>query len=288
MTTTTSQPVDTASTNTSEIRQTLRVLDRKGWWHWWNAILVIMLLMGAVVSLSVPHIIDSSDSTSQLELSLAVHGLLGLVLIFSIYSLYQQYLLGSLRGNLAKQVVIATQQEERADAFHELAFLDHLTGLYNRRYGDEHLRRELARAERSGEPFTVLLLDLDEFKGINDRFGHSAGDQALQEFAHQLSRAIRGSDIAVRLGGDEFMVILTECPPDKVDLVLSRLTNVEVEFGNERIPVSSSAGWAQYLTGDTSEELIKRADVALYAQKKGLPPQELQRAEISSEQECEP
>lgn len=247
-----------------------RAINRKVWWHWWNAFLVIMLLMGAIISLTIPNMISVGDSTYQLELTIAVRGLLGLVLIFNVYSLYQQYLLGKLRIDLAKQVELTVAQEERADTFHELAFLDHLTGLYNRRYGDEHLRREILRAERSGDPFTVLLLDLDHFKEINDGFGHSAGDGVLQEFAYRLSRAIRGSDIAVRFGGDEFLVILTECPPDKVEVVLSRMRKFEMEMNNKKIPVSSSSGWTQFLPSDTAEDLIKRADVELYAQKKAI------------------
>jgi diguanylate cyclase (GGDEF)-like protein len=271
MITLTSQPSHSEPENKSaQFRHTFRAINRKVWWHWWNAFLVIMLLMGTIISLTIPNTLSVGDSTYQIELTSAVRGLLGLVLIFNVYSLYQQYLLGKLRIDLAKQVELTVEQEERADTFHELAFLDHLTGLYNRRYGDEHLRREIARAERTGDPFTVLLLDLDHFKEINDEFGHSAGDRVLQEFAHRLSSAIRGSDIAVRFGGDEFLVILIECPPDKIEIVLSRLRNFEIEMNNEKIPVSCSSGWTQVLPGDTAEDLIKRADVALYAQKKAI------------------
>jgi two-component system cell cycle response regulator len=113
----------------------------------------------------------------------------------------------------------------------------------------------------------VLLLDLDNFKGINDRLGHAAGDLVLKEFARRLNKAIRGSDIAVRLGGDEFLVILPECPPEKVEVVLSRLKDFEIEIGQDKIQVSSSRGWAQYEVADTAEELIRRADEALYAHK---------------------
>jgi len=113
----------------------------------------------------------------------------------------------------------------------------------------------------------VLLLDLDNFKGINDRFGHSAGDLVLKEFARRLRKATRVSDVPVRLGGDEFLVILPECPPEKAGVVLTRLTDFEIETGEDRIPVSSSRGWARYELAYTAEELIKRADKALYANK---------------------
>jgi two-component system, cell cycle response regulator len=108
---------------------------------------------------------------------------------------------------------------------------------------------------------------LDNFKDVNDRYGHFAGDLVLKEFARRLSRGTRGSDVAVRLGGDEFLVILPECPPEKVDIVLSRVKDLEVEMGQDRIPVYSSLGWAKYELGDTAEDLIKRADEALYENK---------------------
>ena len=261
----TSQPSGTA-TNDSPVK-ILRLLDRKDWWHWWNTILVIMLLMGAILALSLPKMLGDQDFASQLQLDVAVRGLLGLVLIFNVYMLYQQHLLHQLRNHLSSQIEVATEQRVRAEAFYELAILDPLTGLYNRRFSGERLKTEIASAERRGDPLIVLLLDLDNFKDINDRFGHSAGDLVLTEFARRLSKATRGSDAAVRLGGDEFLVILPACPPEKVDVVLSRLGNFEIEMGEHRIPVSSSHGWARYELADTAEELVKRADEALYANK---------------------
>ena len=262
------QSSDPATNESSlKIRQSLRLLDRKNWWHWWNTVLVILLLMGAIAALSLPQILVDKDLSSQLQIEIAVRGLLGVVLIFNIYMLYQQHLLRRLRNNLSSQMEIATEQRVRAEAFYELAILDPLTGLYNRRFSEEHLRIEMARADRSGTPLVVLLLDLDNFKGINDGYGHSVGDLVLKEFARRLGKGTRGSDVAVRLGGDEFLVILPECPPEKVDTVLSRLTDFAVETGQDRIPVSSSRGWAQYKLDDTAEQLLKRADEALYANK---------------------
>ena len=264
----TSQSSDAATNeNSIEIRRSLRVLDRRNWWHWWNTVLVIMLLMGVIAALSLPKILSDKDLSSQLQIEIAVRGLLGVVLIFNVYMLYQQHLLTRLRNYLSSQMEVATEQRVRAEAFYELAILDSLTGLYNRRYGEEQLRIEIARADRCGNPLVILLLDLDNFKDINDRYGHSAGDLVLKEFARRLSKGTRGSDVAVRLGGDEFLVILPECPPDKVDIILSRVKDFEVETGQDRIPVSSSRGWAQYELADTAEELIKRADKALYANK---------------------
>jgi diguanylate cyclase (GGDEF)-like protein len=257
-------------TPTSDLRTSLRRLDSKASWQWWNAVLVITLLMGTIVVLTLPKEFQYDDPSFQLQLTQAVRGLLGLVLIFNLYTLYQQHLLKLVRKDLAKQIEIASEQKVRAEALYELAILDPLTGLFNRRHSDERLRSEMSRTDRYGDPLIVLVFDLDSFKQINDQFGHGIGDLVLKEFARRLTKAIRGSDFAVRTGGDEFLVVLPECPPEKVKLVLSRLAPFEIELDDKRLHVSSSCGWTQYQIGETSEQLIARADEALYAQKAGL------------------
>jgi len=245
----------------------LRRLDRQDRWRWWNTILVVMLLMSAIVAIWLPTSLGDNNLASRQELDIAVRGLLGLVLIFNMYMLYQQHLLRRLRNYLSSQMEVATEQRVRAEALYELAILDPLTGLYNRRFCEERLRAEIARADRHSDPLMVIALDLDNFKAINDRHGHSDGDLVLKEFARRLSKATRGSDIAVRLGGDEFLVILPECPPEDVQIVLSRITSFEVDCDGKKVAVSSSRGWAQYQLTDTPDELIKRADQALYEEK---------------------
>jgi diguanylate cyclase (GGDEF)-like protein len=245
-----------------EMQQSPRRIDRKDSAYWWNAVLAVTLLMGAIVLLSVAK----PSNRDSLELAIAVRGLLGLVLIFGLYTLYHQHLLRQFRHTLADQAEIAAKQQTRAETLYALAILDPLTGLYNRRFGEEHLRIEIERAGRSNKPLIALLFDLDNFKEINDRHGHAAGDQALKEFAHLLQKATRGSDFAVRMGGDEFLVVLTECPPEKVQLVLSRLAQFHL-LETEAISVSASFGWAQLQLGETSKELLERADKMLYANK---------------------
>jgi diguanylate cyclase (GGDEF)-like protein len=261
------QLADGNSSPAPDIRSSLRQLNRKNWWQWWNAVLVITLLMGMIVVLSLPRVFPENDPSFHLELTSAIRGLLGLVLIFNVYTLYQQHLLKQLRDHLAGQIEITTEQRVRAETLYELAILDPLTGLYNRRHCEERLKAEIARADRYGLPLIVILFDTDKFKLINDRFGHPAGDVALKEFARRLGKAIRGSDSAVRMGGDEFLAVLPECPPEQVGVVLSRLAPFEIDLGGQKALVSSSSGWVQYEAGETAEQLIARADEALYAQK---------------------
>src|SRR5436853_7585168 len=191
----------------------------------------------------------------------AVFGLIALVIIFNIYTISQQILIKRLRRQLL----------ERADHSHilrNLAMIDPLTGLYNRRFAEQRLAAEVARSERRGHPLTVLTLDLNNFKEINDTYGHPAGDQVLQEFASRLNKVVRGADLAVRLGGDEFLVLLPECTLEQLQLVLGRLGSLEVNWQGQKIPVSFSAGWKEYEMGDRPEELLACADRALYARKR--------------------
>jgi two-component system cell cycle response regulator len=145
--------------------------------------------------------------------------------------------------------------------------LDPLTGLHNRRYAQGRLAAEIARAQRYRDSLTVLMLDLDNFKWINDRYGHSAGDVALTIFSERLGAAIRGSDLAVRIGGDEFEVLLPKCTPGQVEAILNRLSPLEIQLDGEKVSLAFSAGWTEYQEGETPEQLLQRADQALYAQK---------------------
>src|SRR6202041_1156096 len=139
--------------------------------------------------------------------------LVGLVLVSSVYLIYQQHMLSKLRNQLADQINSLAKVESLASEVYKLAALDQLTGLYNRRSGEQRLAQEISRAQRHGRPLTVLLIDLDGLKQINDRHGHAAGDLVLKGFSDRLRKAIRGSDLAVRLRGDEFMGLFPECRP---------------------------------------------------------------------------
>ncbi|HXJ17614.1 MAG TPA: GGDEF domain-containing protein, partial [Candidatus Polarisedimenticolia bacterium] len=206
----------------------------------------------------------------------------GLVLIFSVYLVYQQTMIIRMRSQLAEQIESLTKVQNLTNEVYKLAALDQLTGLYNRRSGEQRLAEEISRALRHARPLTVLLIDLDGLKQINDQLGHAAGDLLLRSFSERLQKAIRGSDLAVRLGGDEFMVLLPECRFEEVKHVLSRVEGLEVEYDGARIPCRFSRGWTDYRAGETSEEFLKRADDALYADKRaGKENEPLQPTQVS-------
>ena len=252
----------------SEIRKSLKHLDRQQWWMWSSAVLVILLLTIGVASFSFPSLMHVDDGTYSFYLSQAVRGLIGLVLIFSVYSVYQQSQINKIRGQLADQMDSVAKVESLTEEVYKLAVLDPLTSLHNRRSGEQRLSEEIARSRRHARPLTVLLLDLDDLKQCNDKFGHDAGDVMLRSFGDRLKRAIRGSDLAVRQGGDEFMLILPECRAEEVRHVLGRLHGLEIECAGEKIGVTFACGWADYQPGESAQELLKRADQALYAHKR--------------------
>jgi diguanylate cyclase (GGDEF)-like protein len=251
-----------------QIREHLYHLDRRQWWLWSTTVAVILLLTLAVASFAFPALLSRDDATYSFYLNQAVRALVGLVLVFSVYLVYQQVQLSRLRHEVADQMQSLAKVETLASEVYKLAALDQLTGLYNRRSGEQRLAQEISRAQRHGRPLTVLLMDLDGLKQINDRHGHAAGDTVLKGFADRLQRAIRGSDLAVRLGGDEFMALLPECRSEEVRHVLGRLEGLEFEFDNEKMRLQYSRGWTDYAAGETPQELLKRADSALYENKR--------------------
>jgi len=251
------------------IRRGLRRINRSYWTLWFLAVLIILALTVAVVTLAMTANVSPGDLFDHFRLSQAVRGLVGMVLLFSVYTLHQQIQLMRTRRSLAEQVEISTEQHLLAEQYLKLAMLDPLTGLHNRRYAQERLATEIARAQRGKTSLTVLAMDIDDLKMINDRHGHAAGDLALQIFGERLSKAIRGSDLAVRIGGDEFVVLLPECDLQQVKIVLERLEGLEVEFDSGKTVLRFSAGWTDYQTGETAEQFLQRADQALYNQKQG-------------------
>jgi diguanylate cyclase (GGDEF)-like protein len=250
-----------AETGVKELAEERRRIDRRDWWVRGYSIFVILLLTFAVISLTLPALLTGAETIFKIKLTEAVFGLITLIVLFNMYTIYQEILIKRLRRQLL-------EKQDHSHILRNLAMIDPLTGLYNRRFAEQRLAAEVARSERRGHPLTVLTLDLNNFKQINDTYGHPAGDLVLQEFASRLNKVIRGSDLAVRLGGDEFLVVLPECTLEQLKLVLERLRSFELDWQGQKIPVTFSAGWKDYEMGDRPEEMLARADQALYTNKR--------------------
>jgi two-component system cell cycle response regulator len=155
-----------------------------------------------------------------------------------------------------------------------MATTDTLTGLLNRRAFVESTGRELARTRRYNDKLSVILLDIDHFKHINDRRGHATGDVVLAAVGQLLSNAIRNCDIVARWGGEEFVLLLPSTDLDGAQLVAERireqLAAAEIRDPNgELVPVTASFGVACYAENMTLEQIVDRADRAMYLAKSG-------------------
>jgi diguanylate cyclase (GGDEF)-like protein/PAS domain S-box-containing protein len=163
---------------------------------------------------------------------------------------------------------------ERTNLEHDLrtlAELDELTGIYNRRCFQEEVEKHLRASRRFGDPLTLMLLDVDGFKQINDNYGHQTGDKALQVVARALRSAVRETDLVGRLGGDEFVALLIRADDRGVDRVIGAFRN-SLRFEDPAtgigFPIEASIGIARADgSHDTCETLLRRADRAMYEEK---------------------
>jgi diguanylate cyclase (GGDEF)-like protein/PAS domain S-box-containing protein len=155
----------------------------------------------------------------------------------------------------------------------ELSVRDHLTGLFNRRYMEETLERELLRASRKGLSLDILMIDVDDFKQFNDNFGHAAGDAVLRELSLLLFEHFRGEDVACRYGGDEFVIVLLDASLEKTreraERLCEHIRHLNVQFEGKAFEmIKLSIGIAAFPEhGSTSAEILKAADIALYRAK---------------------
>jgi two-component system cell cycle response regulator len=182
-------------------------------------------------------------------------------------------------AELRARVRAALRMKRSQDLLTEKAQVDALTGLRNRAHMDERLTAEVAGAMRTGRPLSLIMLDLDHFKSLNDAFGHPFGDQVLQRAGDLLARSVRPCDVACRYGGEELAVILTDTTIDGAHAVADRLRNqlrgLELAPRGKPVTVTASFGVAEAIDvasrgGELrASALVAAADAALYAAKRG-------------------
>lgn len=162
---------------------------------------------------------------------------------------------------------------DRLSIFRQLAYRDDLTTLYNRRHFDERLAQEWSRSNRFDEPLTLLLLDLDDFKMVNDLAGHAVGDESLRFVAHHLVAECRRFDVACRLGGDEFAVILPGTNTEGARALVERLSVVLLTSPDgpvlpSPLAIRVSSGIAERHEASSPQDFFEKADAAMYAIKR--------------------
>jgi diguanylate cyclase (GGDEF)-like protein/putative nucleotidyltransferase with HDIG domain len=229
-----------------------------------------------------PVLIDDVDIVEELE-PIAVQESMVLRSICAVPLAYRGQTLGALIAlapqrraflprdvdllrSYAIQAAIALTNARLFEIQEELAARDPLTGLLNRRELHEHLCREIERGRRHGGQFGLMLIDLDGFKQVNDTRGHSAGDEVLRRVAAALEQSTRGSDVAFRMGGDEFAVLLTDTSEERTAVKAAERTRAQIAEVDGR--VSASYGLAQWpADGPDDDALLAAADIRLYAMK---------------------
>ncbi len=178
-------------------------------------------------------------------------------------------------GTMAERTALALANLRRREDLLAQSVRDGLTGLYNRRFLDSAMQLEERRAKRSKRPFGVLMLDLDHFKHLNDRFGHDAGDTVLRELARILQAQTRGGDLACRYGGEEFVIVM---PGATIESSLQRAEQLHAAIAATRFThlgrfigrVTASIGVGAFpLNGETWAAVLREADQALYRAKRG-------------------
>jgi len=225
---------------------------------------LISCLLFTVLSMAVIFFCKHSIPTPMLNLALFSYiltNVLGFVLSVRMYS-YRRY-----------QFVARMEEKKAKEAMEQLAIRDDLTGVLNRRKFYEIAESEFSRYQRYKHPFSLILMDLDYFKKINDRYGHLAGDEVLIKFAQGVDGMKRINDVFARWGGEEFVLLLPETPAREAYIFAQRIRE-EVSMRDfpvtgETVRITTSMGIAQANEDASLDGLVKRADDALYKAKEG-------------------
>lgn len=151
-------------------------------------------------------------------------------------------------------------------------YFDELTAVYNRKTGINRLFEEISRAKRTGKPISVAILDIDNFKSINDTYGHLIGDRVLTHVAAQIRNSLRGCDVVARYGGEEFLIILPDTDEihaiPALERVRTQISKKPIRVGNKRLYVTASIGVTEILNEEDPLKSIEKADLALYQAKR--------------------
>ncbi len=234
----------------------LRQIARREWWLWFSASFVVTLSALAFLLSSFPSLFRHSEHFYELRSDQARWGILCLLLLFNGWMLYRQWFFRRQRKQLSAQDAGADADRGQIS---NPSGVDPVTGLHTRAFIEQQLGKEIARARRQNTALSLATVHLDEFAEIKKRYGQSAMDEALKELARRLKKACRGSDFAVRLASDDFLLVLPECNLGEVQTVLNRLGALEMVCSGRKMNLVYTTGWVDYQPGDLPADLLKRA-----------------------------
>lgn len=233
----------------------LRQLGRREWWLWLSALFVTTLSVTGFALTAFPAFFQHREHFYEIRPDQARWGILCLLLLFNGWMVYRQWSFRRMRKNLTRVGAGLDTQAGISDP----TSADPVTGLFTKAFAEQQLGKEIARAKRQNSLLSLATIHLDEFDQLNQRYGLSATDAALKELARRLKKACRGSDFAVRLTDDDFLLVLPECGLGEVKLVLNRLGSLEMNCAGRKVTLAYTTGWVDYQPGDLAGDLIKRA-----------------------------
>jgi len=234
----------------------LQRLGRREWWLWLSALVVTTLSAVAFLLSSFPSLFLHSGHFFEIRSDQARWGILSLLLLFNTWLVYRQWSFRQLRRQLT---ALTGDPQSSLEDVYDLSRMDLVTGLYTHASVEQRLAKEVARSRRHNIPLSLVALHLDDFTQLNQRYGRTAGDLIMKEFANRLRKASRGTDFGVRMGSDDFLLVLPECSLTDAKIVSDRLGTLEMKCSGQDIALTYSVGWIDYRPGEVPSDLLKRA-----------------------------
>jgi diguanylate cyclase (GGDEF)-like protein len=258
------------SERSEQLQVQIQSLSGRDFQLWSIALLVILVLMAGFAALIAPNMVWKAQllHTDARYFPQLFFGLISLVLLFNIYVVGQKRELNSTRKALIRELVFNERLEN-------LSLVDPLTQLYNRRALEQMLGKEVTRANRQGTPLSVVLLDMDNFKNLNEELGNQAGDEFLVMTSKLLRATFRGSDNVFRYGGDEFIVVMPETTETQAEHALKRLSAAVERWNLETRPrreLALSWGLGSHVIGSSATDLLQTANRKMFLKKHNLVP----------------
>ncbi len=249
----------------SELVRDMEALSARDWQLWSICALMLVVIAIGFSAFVLPNVVwGVALHADHHYMPQLFFGLLTLIILFNVYILDQKRTIDRTRHRLLSELVESAKAKE-------VALVDPLTSVFNRRYMEEIFPREISKASRAGTDLSFVMLDVDGFKDINTKFGHFVGDQYLRDIATLLKKTFRGSDTVLRLGGDEFLIILPETSIKQAQRAAERLlweTRWWNQAGHAKYELAFSCGVATYRKGMDIKEVLELADRDMYRAKR--------------------
>lgn len=248
------------------VKEQIRSLGRRDWLWWSVGLLSVLLVVGSVLGLLSLRLALGGGSVTipQTVLVAFLYAAAVAVASFNIYALTR----GKETEKLKTHLLLETLENEVGRL---QGMIDPMTRVYNRYCLEELLQKEISRSERYASGFSLIVVDLDKFKEINDRFGHLMGDFVLAEVGQILRSCVRGSDVIIRYGGDEFVLVLSETDMLGAEVVVNRIHKKVEEWNRNnrvaRFDLTVSTGISLFTEGKKITDLIAEADQRMYTMK---------------------